>query len=131
VGDHAPAFPAPGAQQWKAVAELFKVGIDNLHPMNRGAIEVAIVVGITLALLERFLPKHKHLIPSATGLGLGVLLPFFSSFSMFLGAVVAWGFARLSPKQAERFVVPISSGLIAGESIIGVIVAGLNNFVFT
>ena len=62
--------------------------------------------------------------------GLGLLLPFFSSLSMLIGAVAAWVFERMNPKQAERFVVPISSGVIAGESIIGVVVAGLNNFVF-
>lgn len=130
VGDRAPAFPAPGAQQWKAVAELFKVGIDNLHPMARYAIGVGCAIGITLAIVEREAPKARPYLPSATGLGLGMLLPFFSSFSMLLGAVAAWAYEKLSPKQAERFVVPISSGLIAGESIIGVIVAGLNNFVF-
>lgn len=125
-----PAFPAPGAQQWKAVAELFKVGIDNLHPMARNALIISSIIGVLFALIEWAFPKHKRLMPSITGFGLGMLLPFFSSFSMLLGALLGWGFERLSPKQAERFIVPISSGLIAGESIIGVVVAGLNNFVF-
>ncbi len=30
-----PQFAAPSAQQWKAVAELFRVGIGNLHPLAR------------------------------------------------------------------------------------------------
>ena len=33
------------------------------------------------------------------------------------------GFEKLSPKQADRFVVPISSGLIAGESLMGIVIA--------
>jgi uncharacterized oligopeptide transporter (OPT) family protein len=49
---------------------------------------------------------------------------------MLIGALLARAFEAMNPKQAERFVIPVSSGLIAGESIIGVIVAGLNNFVF-
>jgi uncharacterized oligopeptide transporter (OPT) family protein len=36
---------------------------------------------------------------------------------------------RLWPAAADRYTVPIASGAIAGESIMGVIVAGLNNFV--
>jgi len=48
---------------------------------------------------------------------------------MFLGALIAWIAHALSKERAERYTVPISSGLIAGESIIGVIVAILNNFV--
>jgi len=129
-GDKPPVFPAPGAQQWKAVAELFKVGLSNLHPMARYAIVVGVVLGALLAVVEWQAPKAKRYLPSATGLGLGMLLPFFSSFSMLLGALIGWGYEKLSPKQAERFVVPVSSGIIAGESIIGVVVAGLNNFVF-
>lgn len=129
-GDKPPVFPAPGAQQWKAVAELFKVGLSNLHPMARYAIVVGVVLGAALALAEWAAPKSRKFLPSATGLGLGLLLPFFSSFSMLLGALIGWGYQKLNAKQAERFIVPVSSGIIAGESIIGVVVAGLNNFVF-
>jgi uncharacterized oligopeptide transporter (OPT) family protein len=56
-------------------------------------------------------------------------LPFSTSLSFVLGALSAWGFAAARPKEAERFVVPVASGVIAGESIVGVIVAALNNFV--
>ena len=34
--------------------------------------------------------------------------------------VVAWVVARTSPKTADTYTVPISSGLIAGESLMGV-----------
>ncbi len=128
-GDKVPVFPAPGAQQWKAVAELFKVGLSNLHPMAQQGIVVGILIGVALALIEAMLPKVKRWLPSPTGLGLGLLLPFFSTFPMLLGAVIAWAYDRMSPKQAERFTVPVASGIIAGESIIGVVVAALNNFV--
>lgn len=129
-GDKPPVFPAPSAQQWKAVAELFKVGLSNLHPMAQQAIVVGVMVGVALALIESLGPrKLKGWLPSATGLGLGLLLPFYSSFAMLLGALVARGYQKKSPAQAERFTVPVASGVIAGESIMGVIVAALNNFV--
>jgi uncharacterized oligopeptide transporter (OPT) family protein len=84
-------------------------------------------VGTVLATCEWLWPKHKKWIPSATGLGLGVLLPFFELFSFFVGGFAAWMFELIDKRNADRYVVPISSGLIAGESIVGVGVAILNN----
>jgi len=124
-----PAFAAPAAQQWKAVAEVFRVGIGNLHPMARHAIAAGIALGLALAAIEALAPKSKKFLPSATGMGLGFILPFYYPLAMFLGALLAWLAARFAKERAERYTVPISSGLIAGESIVGVIVAILNNFV--
>jgi len=124
-----PAFAAPAAQQWKAVAEVFRVGIANMHPMARHAIFAGVLAGLVLSVLESFFPKAKRFLPSPTGVGLGFTLPFYYPLAMFLGALIAWIAHALSKERAERYTVPISSGLIAGESIIGVIVAILNNFV--
>ena len=45
--------------------------------------------------------------------------PAFTSFAMFAGALLAWIFSRARPKAAEAYTVPVSSGLIAGESLMG------------
>lgn len=127
VGDN-PAFPAPAAQQWLAVAKIFKDGIENLHPFARQTIVVGIVAGIVLVAAERILPKYKKYLPSATGVGLGFILPFYYCLAMFLGAVAGFAVAKRGPKY-EDMIIPVASGLIAGESIIGVIVQALNNFV--
>jgi len=126
-----PAFAAPAAQQWKAVAEVFRIGFANLHPMARTCIAIGACAGVLLTLLERGLPKQKAWLPSPTGVGLGFILPFYYPLAMFLGAAMAAIAKRVNPVAAERFTVPISSGLIAGESIVGVVVAALNNFVLT
>ncbi len=127
-----PKFAAPGAQQWKAVAELFKVGIQNLHPMARECIVAGVLIGAAFTLFEYFVPKDKRKwLPSATGIGLGLLLPFSVPLSFFIGAMIGWALESKKPKLAERFIVPIASGIIAGESIIGVIVTAINNFVFS
>jgi putative OPT family oligopeptide transporter len=129
---HDPAFPAPAAMQFKVVAELFRLGIDHLHPMTRSAMWIGSAAGIALAVLERALPERtRRLVPSATGLGLGFMLPFFYPLAMFLGALAAHVCERLRPELAQRFVMPVASGLIAGESIMGVVVAGLNHFVLS
>jgi len=125
-----PQFAAPAAQQWKAVAELFRLGVGNLHPMAREGIAIGLLVGAALALAEWMFPRDKKWLPSATGIGLGLILPFYTSLSFVLGAIAAWVFGRVDRPQADRSVIPIASGLIAGESIVGVVVAALNNFVF-
>jgi uncharacterized oligopeptide transporter (OPT) family protein len=84
-----------------------------------------------LAIAERLFPKDKAWLPSATGIGLGLFLPFYTSLSFVVGAVAAATFQRVSPRQGGRFVIPVASGLIAGESIVGVIVAALDTFVLT
>ena len=126
---HPAQFAAPAAQQMMAVAQLFRVGIGNLHPLAREGIAVGLLTGTALAIVEWLFPKDRKWMPSATGIGLGLFLPFFTSLSFVLGAALAWAFGLASKRQADRFVVPISSGVIAGESIVGVLVAALNNFV--
>lgn len=126
---HGPRFPAPSAQAWKAVAEVFKHGIGNMHPVHQGAILVGMSVGAVLVVLEALAPKQKQWLPSATGLALGMILPFQYPLSMFLGAVLATAWQKTDATSAEKYVVPVSSGVIAGVSILGVGVAILNQMV--
>ncbi len=129
TGDAPPAFAAPSAQSWLAVAQLFQHGVASLHPMARTGMLYGLLVGLALSALELAARGHKRWIPSPIGLGLGFMLPFFNPLSMLLGALVAWLWSRRRPAQAERFVVPVSSGIIAGESIVSVAIALLNNLV--
>jgi uncharacterized oligopeptide transporter (OPT) family protein len=104
-------LPAPSAKVWSGVAELLAKGIDALPD---GAVE-AIAVG------AEFGPKQwRPWLPSTTGLGIAGVIPAFNSFAMFAGALAAWAFAKARPKLADTYTVPVSSGLIAGESLMGV-----------
>ncbi len=116
-------FPAPSAQVWKGVAQLLANGVHSLHYTARWGILVGVIIGLALPLLERALPNHKKYLPSAMGLGLAMVIPGFNSISMFLGALIAWAYARAKPDAAETYVIPVASGLIAGESLLGVAVA--------
>jgi uncharacterized oligopeptide transporter (OPT) family protein len=122
-----PDFPAPGAHAWLALARVFEQGLSSLHPMARQAILWSSMAGAVLALLEAFLPRFHKWIPSATGLGLGFILPFQYPLSFFIGAsiVVIWQWRKKA--HADRYAIPVSSGIIAGESIVGVAVAAVNN----
>lgn len=128
-GDRAPAFPAPAAQAWKAVAEVFRNGIESMHPMHQSAIGVGLTVGAVAVLLEKVFPRFRAWLPSPTGLGLGFILPFQYPFSMFLGAGIAAFASHRLPPSLRELVVPVASGIIAGVSVVGVLVAALNNFV--
>jgi uncharacterized oligopeptide transporter (OPT) family protein len=132
TGSHGqpPPFPAPGAQSFLAVAKLFERGLSQLAPFARAGLVWGLVLGVALELLAQLAPERvRRFVPSAMGIGLGLMLPFQYPLSMVIGAFVAWLWQRRRPESAEHHVIPLSSGIIAGESIVGVIVAALNNFV--
>ena len=115
------ALPAPSAKVWAGVAELLAKGIDALPAGALTAIAVGAAIGIALTLLEELGPKSwRPWLPSTTGIGIAGVIPAFNSFAMFAGALAAWLYARARPAAAETYTVPVSSGLIAGESLMGV-----------
>jgi len=92
----------------------------------------AFVIGLTLGAVLYFFR-----LPSMM-LGLGVYLPFFLSFTAFLGALIklAYDFvgrslragksaeeAALHKQEAEKTGIVISSGILGGESIAGITIA--------
>ena len=81
------------------------------------------LVGLVIPILELLFPKAKKFIPSATGLGLSMVIPFFNSLSMFLGALIALILEKKWQAISEKYVISVSSGIIAGESLMGVAVA--------
>lgn len=114
-------LPAPAAKVWAGVAELLAKGIEALPAGALSAIAIGAAVGAVLTLLEEFSPRRlRRWIPSPTGLGIAGVIPAFNSISMFVGALLAWLFAKASPRAAEAYTIPVSSGLIAGESLVGV-----------
>ncbi len=122
-------FPAPAAQVWAGVAKLLSNGLESLHPTARLGLLVGALIGILIPLLEHVLPaKAKKFVPSAMGLGLAMVIPAWNSISMFIGASIALIYERMQPKQAETYVIPVSSGIIAGESLMGVAIALLTAF---
>jgi uncharacterized oligopeptide transporter (OPT) family protein len=116
-------WPAPAAQVWRGVAELLAKGLGSLHWTARWGLLVGSAIGIILPLLERAFPKHKKYLPAPTGLGIAFTINGFNSISMFLGACVALWLSKAKPKINEEYTVPVSSGIIAGESLLGVTIA--------
>lgn len=114
-------FPAPSVTIWKSVAVLLSEGFSKLPYGSVAAMFITGVLGIALALGDEFLPKHySKWLPSATGLGIAGVVQAQQSIAMFIGALVAWIWMRYRPKSGEKYIVPGSSGFIAGESLMGV-----------
>lgn len=116
-------WPAPAAQVWRGVAELLAKGLDALHPTARWGLLIGSLIGIALPLLEKAFPRAKAFIPSPVGLGIAFTITGYYSISMFIGAVLALLLHKYRKAMAEQYVVPVSSGIIAGESLMGVTIA--------
>ncbi|MCK6446745.1 MAG: OPT/YSL family transporter [Planctomycetes bacterium] len=117
-------WSAPSCVVWAGVSKAFADGLGALDPLARQAIGIGLVLGVALALLERFAPKPlKPLVPSPSGLGIAMVVPGSNAIAMFLGGFGAELLRRWRPAFAERYVTPTASGLIAGESLMGVAVA--------
>ena len=116
-------FPAPAAQVWKGVAELLAHGLSSLDSTERWGLAIGGMVGIFLPILEHLWgSKGQRFIPSAMGLGLAFVIPFWNTLSMFVGAMIAWILAKKARELAEGYTIPVASGLIAGESLMGIVI---------
>jgi OPT family oligopeptide transporter len=118
------AWPAPSCVVWAGVSQAFANGIGALDGVARAGIAAGGLLGIALALMEKLTPRRlRPLVPSPAGLGIALVVPGSNSIAMFLGALVVEFLRRRRPRVAERYVTPVASGLIAGESLMGVLVA--------
>lgn len=120
-------YAAPSTQTWAKVAQVLTQGIESLPKSAQLAILIGAMVGVLLPCIERWLvpARHRWLMPSATGLGLAFMLPFSNALSFAIGAVIAWVWGKLSRANCDRYCVPLSSGLIAGESLVAALFAML------
>lgn len=117
-------FPAPSAMVWKNVSEMLVKGIDALHPTARWAALIGILVGTALAVLEVKVPKHlKKYVPSPSGLGIAMVLPAWNAIMMCIGAGLAeLARRKYGEKKGDAMTMPIGSGFVAGESLMGVLI---------
>jgi len=121
-------FPAPSALVWMGVAKVLSQGLSTLPPSAVMAMIIAFVVGVIIVVVDRVFPKIKPYTPSPAALGIALTIPAYTSFAMFLGAFIAWILERKAAKWHESYTIPIASGCIAGESIMGVLLAALIAF---
>ncbi len=111
------AFNPPATHMWFAVAQALSIGLSVIPTSAKYAIVIGALVGVALPLLERAFPKSRNFLPSAMGLGLAFVVSFANSLSFFIGALIASRWEARNKQSADTYVVPVASGLIAGESL--------------
>jgi putative OPT family oligopeptide transporter len=94
--------------------------------LNWNMIEIGAVVGAGIVFLDEILRMAKWLRLPPLAVGLGIYLPMEATLPVVLGAVIGWLYNRsVRGERAERLGVLVASGMIVGESLFNVIIAGL------
>lgn len=126
VGVVAPnPLPAPQATLISALAQGVIGGNLDWRMIGTG-----VLLGIALIVIDEILgAMHKLRLPPLA-VGLGIYLPMSATFAVVIGALIAWWYNKRvksapDPERADRLGTLVASGLIVGESIWGVINAGL------
>jgi uncharacterized oligopeptide transporter (OPT) family protein len=119
IGDK--GLSSPTSRKWAGFAEILSQGFDALPPGAMIALIVGVIVGIILAVAEARV-QDKSLVPSPTGLGIGMLVPASVIVTMFVGALAGKAWSKASPATSDTYQIPLASGLIAGEALVAVIV---------
>ena len=118
-------LPAPQASLISALA----VGVIQ-QKLDWAMIGIGGALGVALVVLDELLGKLKWLRLPPLAVGLGIYLPMSATLPVVVGAFIGkfydlWAARRKNPAHAKRLAVLVSSGMIVGESLFGVLLAGL------
>jgi putative OPT family oligopeptide transporter len=120
------ALEAPQAQLFSKLMD----GFFNDAPLPWDLIGIGAVVGLLIILIDQLVlaPKRMRFRLYVMPVAVGMYLPLGLSTAILLGGIVAWWSARRardeeSREQGHEKGVLLSSGLIAGEAVAGVLIA--------
>jgi putative OPT family oligopeptide transporter len=94
-------------------------------------IRIGALIGVGIILLDEILARTtRHMRVPPLAVGLGIYLPTASTLMIVVGAIAGWFFERRAdrtprPEAAKQLGVLLASGLIVGESIIGVVLSAI------
>jgi uncharacterized oligopeptide transporter (OPT) family protein len=119
IGEHAQLL-SPTSQRWVGFAKM----VTGELPPARVAWMVSsfgwgAAIGVVLTLFE-IRKEWRRFVPSPTGIGIAMLIPFNAVAGIFVGALADVLWARVAPQSNERYSIPLASGLIAGEALVAV-----------
>ena len=124
------ALPAPQAGLISALAK----GVIE-HKIDWSLLGLGGLIGAGSIVVDEILARtSKHARPPPPGVGLGIYLPTSTTLMVVVGALVGWWFNRRAdrrepkPEAAKQLGVLLASGLIVGESLLGVIFAAVVAF---
>jgi putative OPT family oligopeptide transporter len=118
-------LPAPQASLISTLA-LGVIG----RKLDWDMIGIGAVIGVVIVALDSFLASRKMLRLSPLAVGMGIYLPMSATLPVMIGALIGWWYNRRAaalpdPARAQHLGVLVASGMIVGESLFGVLLAGL------
>jgi putative OPT family oligopeptide transporter len=118
-------LPAPQA----ALISTLARGVLNAE-LDWSLIGIGGLVGLAAIVLDEILGAKKLMRISPLAIGMGIYLPMGATQPVIVGALIGWLYERAMDRRpngemAKRFGVLLASGLIVGESLLGVLNAGL------
>jgi putative OPT family oligopeptide transporter len=119
-------LPAPQAGLISSLAQGVIAG-----DIDWSLIRIGGLIGVGIILLDEILSRTtKHMRVPPLAVGLGIYLPTQSTLMIVVGTIVGWFFDRSAdrtakPESAKQLGVLLASGLIVGESVIGVVISAI------
>jgi putative OPT family oligopeptide transporter len=122
---NAQPLPAPQATLISALAKGVIEG-----QIDWGLIGIGALVGAAVVALDAGMRATGRIALPPLAVGIGIYLPAGTVVPVVIGAVLGWAYDRYVsrgpyPEAAKRIGVLLASGLIVGESLFGVILAGV------
>jgi putative OPT family oligopeptide transporter len=124
-GAKATALAAPQAQLISAIAQGVLGG--NL---DWNLIAIGAGIGVVVVIADEVLRATKRGALPPLAVGMGIYLPMALTLLIPIGALLGWFYEKWarrapSPEFAQRMGVLLATGLIVGESLFGVVFAGI------
>jgi putative OPT family oligopeptide transporter len=119
------ALAAPQAQLISAIAQGVLGGNLDWNLIAWGG-----VIGVVVVIVDELLRKAKRGALPPLAVGMGIYLPMSLTLLIPIGAVLGhlyekWATRAQNPEFAQRMGVLLATGLIVGESLFGVVFAGI------
>src|SRR5260370_42568257 len=119
-------LPAPQAGLISSLAQGVIAGA-----IDWSLIRIGGLIGVGIILRDEILARTtKHMRIPPLSVGLGIYLPTQSTLMIVVGAIVGWLFDQRAnrtpkPEATKQLGVLLASGLIVGESTIGVVISAI------
>ena len=110
---------SPISNKWSGFAQILKEGVGALPTSALYALLIFSILGCVFTVLES--TKWKNFVPSPTGVGIGILVPFQVVSTMFVGGLIGYFWEKKHKQSADVLMVPLASGFIAGEALVAVL----------
>jgi len=118
-------LPAPQANLFSTIV-LGVIG----HKLDWTMISVGIAIGVVIVAVDELLAARKWLRLPPLAVGMGIYLPMSATLPVMIGALIGWWYNKRiahtpDVKRRQHLGVLVASGMIVGESLFGVLIAGL------